>query len=365
MRNCRLFLLPCLLAALVSCSRGVRVEVTLDAPAASQLTLRQLDMNVYRILDTLTTDRRGRVVFKPQVAPGQPEFFYLFYGEKRIASLLLEAGDRVRLKADTLGRYSVSGSPQSDTLRVSEKAYADFITAFAATQDGKELGAIYVQHYRECVRRIVANAHSLVVIPILYERISEQTPVFHRSTDAVLFKAAADSLTAVYPESRYVKALQKEADRRSRQLEMQLQIGAAPEVDYPDLEMTDMRGEKCRLSSLKAKAILLHFWTSEDPAQRMFNLDTLMPLYEEYHARGLEIYSVCLDTDKVRWGSVVSAQKLPWVNVNDGRGAASNAVVLYNVQTLPATFVLADGELLKKTIGGTSALRRELSALLY
>lgn len=364
MKNFSRFLLP-LLLCLVSCGKGVRVEVTLDAPAASQLTLRQLDMNVYRILDTLTTDRRGRVVFRPEVVKGQPEFFYLFYGGRRIASLLLEAGDRVRLDADTLGAYSVAGSPQSDTLRVSEKAYADFITAFAAAKDSREMGALYVQHYRECVRRIVANSHSLVVIPILYERLSEGTPVFHRSNDAVLFQAAADSLTAVYPESRYVKALQKEAEKRTQLLEMSLRMDSAPRVDYPDLELPDIRGNKCRISDLKAKAVLLHFWTSEDPAQRMFNLDTLLPLYEEFHDRGLEIYSVCVDTDKVRWGSVVSAQKLPWVNVNDGRGAASNAVVRYNVQSLPETFLLCGGEALQKNIGGAAALRRSLSAVLY
>lgn len=364
MKNCSRFLLP-LLLCLVSCGKGVRVEVTLDAPAASQLTLRQLDMNVYRILDTLTTDRRGRVVFKPKVSKGQPEFFYLFYGEKRIASLLLESGDRVHLEADTLGRYRVSGSPQCDTLRVSEKAYSVFIAAFSAAQDSRELGALYVAHYRECVRRVVSNSKSLVVIPVLYERISEGTAVFNRPADAVLFRAAADSLTAVYPDSRYVKALQKEAERRMQLLNMQLQMGAAPRVDYPDLEMPDIRGEKRRLSTLGAKAVLLHFWTSENPAQRMFNLDTLLPLYQEYHGRGLEIYSVCIDADKVRWGSVVNAQKLPWVNVNDGRGAVTHALTLYNVQNLPETFLLADGEILKQSIAGPAALRRTLSALLY
>ena len=364
MKNFSRFLLP-LLLCLVSCGKGARVEVTLDAPAASQLTLRQLDMNVYRILDTLTTDRRGRVVFRPEVQKGQPEFFYLFYGDKRIASLLLEAGDRVRLDADTLGRYSVSGSPQCDTLRVSEKAYADFITAFAAATDGREMGALYVRHYRECVRRIVANSHSLVVIPILYERLSEGTAVFNRPTDAVLFKAAADSLTAVYPDSRYVKALSKEAERRTRLLELQQQIGSAGQLNYPDLELPDIRGQKCRLSSLQAKAVLLHFWTSAEPAQRMFNLDTLLPLYEEYHNRGLEIYSVCIDADKVRWGSIVTAQKLPWVNVNDGRGTASSALTTYNVTSLPVTYLISGGEVLNKTISGSAALRRELAALLY
>ena len=366
MRSFKFLASSVLAAALcLSCSRGARLTVDLDAPAGSSLTVRMLDMNVYKALDTLRTNRSGRASCVIPVSKGKPEFIYLFYGQRRIVSLLLEKGDRVHVKADTLGSYTVDGSAQCDTLRAAEMSYADFITRFAAAGDSKELGALYVAHYRESVRRVMANSHSLVVIPVLYERISDYTPMFNRPADAVIFRSAADSLMAVYPESPYVQALAKEASRRVAEMKMGLRLSGAPVIDYPDLVMPDVQGEIRRLSEVQAKAILVHFWSASSVSDKLFNKDVLLPLYEEFHSRGLEIYSVCVDADKVLWGSVVRSQKLPWINVNDGRGAASSAVTLYNVTGLPATFLLSGGKIRRDGISGESGLRRELAAILY
>ena len=63
----------------------------------------------------------------------------------------------------------------------------------------------------------------------------------------------------------------------------------------------------------------------------MMNLDFLLPVYETYRDKGLEIYAVSLDTDKGVWANAVKNQKLSWVNVCDGLGTASPALTLYNV----------------------------------
>ena len=201
-------------------------------------------------------------------------------------------------------------------------------------------------------------------MPLLYERISDYTPLFNNPEDAVIFRSAADSLKKVYPESRYVKALDKEAARREQSLGLSRRIEGAGEVNYPDLELPDINGQIRRLSEIEAPAILVHFWSANSPAHKIFNLDTLLPLYERFHPKGLEIYSVCADGDKILWASVMNAQKLPWINVNDGKGAASKALALYNVTELPCTFLLANGRIYKDEIKGETALRRELSALL-
>ena len=58
------------------------------------------------------------------------------------------------------------------------------------------------------------------------------------------------------------------------------------------------------------------------------------------------------------------AQKLPWINVNDGLGGASPAVVTYNVKDLPNSFLIVNGELNTTPITGTDGMRRELGRLL-
>jgi hypothetical protein len=94
----------------------------------------------------------------------------------------------------------------------------------------------------------------------------------------------------------------------------------------------------------------------------MFNQDVLLPLYNQYHPKGLEIYAVSLDTDKGVWASAVKSQNLPWINVCDGRGAASPAAVVYNISSLPVAHLIVNGRLSPVEIKSENDLRRVLAA---
>ena len=338
-----------LLAALsfASCSDKASISGTVEGAAQKQLVVKQLDINVYKTLDTLTADKNGNFSYKLSVAKGQPEFIYLFYGQTRIAAFLLESGEKVSVKADTLGHYTLSeGSEGSLKLAEVDKAYADFTAQMLSNiNDQAVLSRTYIDHYRACTKYVIENPYSLTVVPVLFETMGGGNPVFSQQTDAILFRNAADSLKTVYPESKYVKALSNEAERRLK-------------------EFPDIKGEVKALSSLDAKVILLHFWNVDDPAQKMLSIDTILPLYEDYHKLGFEIYSVGISTDKAAWGAIVSGQKLPWINVCDGLGAASPALYAYNVSTLPQSILIIDGELSTKKISGEKAIRAELDKLL-
>ena len=95
----------------------------------------------------------------------------------------------------------------------------------------------------------------------------------------------------------------------------------------------------------------------------MFNQDVLLPIYKTYHPKGLEIYSVSLDTDKGVWASAVKNQDLPWINVCDGRGAATLAVSLYNItKGLPVAYMIVNGSLQPETMSTEKELRAFLAA---
>ena len=120
-----------------------------------------------------------------------------------------------------------------------------------------------------------------------------------------------------------------------------------------------------KLSEVASKAVLVYFWQAADAAQKMFNQDVLMPLYKEYHPKGLEIYSVSLDTDKGVWASAVKSQNLPWINVCDGLGAASQAAVLYNISRgLPVAYLIVDGDLAPDVIKNANDLRKAVASKL-
>ena len=348
------------LLALASCTQGARVDCTVAQAPGAELVVRQLDVNSYKSADTLRADASGHVRFDVKVEKESPEFVYVFYKDTRIASLLLQAGDKVRVEADTLGHYSVEGSEESSLLALREEARADFAAVMNGTDDSAELTRAYVEFYRDCVKYVISHPGSMTVIPVLYEQLDAWTPVFSRTTDALIFRSACDSLKAVWPESRFVKALDKEALRRENELKMRQIVGSATETGFPDLDITNVNGERTRLSEVDSRAILVHFWDSADASHKMFNLDVLVPLWERWHARGFEIYAIDVNPDKAVWASVVRAQKLPWVNVNDGRGGL-NARMTYNAATLPSTFLIVDGDLSTAVIAGAKDLDKELA----
>jgi hypothetical protein len=202
----------------------------------------------------------------------------------------------------------------------------------------------YINYYRDRVKYVMSNTHSLTVVPVLFQQLNDGLPVFNQSTDGILMRNVCDSLKTVYPESRYVKALEKEAQRRIAMMEVNSLIQEAPEVSFIDIALPGLDGKEKKLSSVQSKVTMVYFW-STTAEQKMFNLDALVPLYEEFHGKGFEIYSVALDEDKAVWASVVRNQNLPWVNVCDTRGEQSNYVQLYGVTSLPMLWFLVDGEI--------------------
>ena len=345
---------------LAACSQGAQVDCAVaDAPDA-KLVVRRLELNTFRQADTVKTDASGHALIKVAVTKDEPEFVYVYYKDTKIASLLLFAGDRVKLYADTLGRYTTEGSPESEKLAAREAASASFARKMLTESDPAALSRAYIDHYRESVRYVLANQRSLTVVPVLFEQLNESTPLFNQYTDAIIFRQTADTLATLWPASRYVKAVEAEAKRRENALGMSNLVSQAVELGYPDLEMPSFSGVKTKLSDLDARVVIVHFWDSSDAAQKMFNLDVLLPLWDRWHAKGLEIYSVDLNPDKSTWGSVVKAQNLPWTNVNDGLGGIQ-AIGLYNVAEVPSSYLLVDGELAASVIRGKDGLEKEIA----
>ncbi|MBE6239348.1 MAG: AhpC/TSA family protein [Bacteroidales bacterium] len=376
-RFSKIIVLAAVMVAAAACSGNASIEGTLSDVPSSEVVVKLLNVNYYEVLDTVKTDAAGRFSYKAEIAEGQPEFIYVFYKDSKVASLLLEAGDKVKVTADTLGNYSVEGSEESAKLAQVEKTYADALVKLsslsdrALTAEGKELddirrqiGQEYVNYYRNSVRYVMENSRSLTVVPVFFQNFGSDLPVFSQSTDAIHFAAISDSLETVYPESKYVKALRNEAKRRQNLLELEARLNSAEAIGYPDIELPDVNASKVKLSDVDAKVTLIFFWNPSDAGQKMFNLDFLKNIYEDYHKKGFEIYQVALDPDKALWARVVKEQKLPWINVCDSRGSASPYALLYNISSVPAAFVIADGELVDGDMVTEKAFRKRIEQLL-
>jgi len=351
MKNYSLIAAAAALLALASCQRTVISGTLKDSPE-KEVIVGMLDVNRFQTLDTLKTDAKGAFKYVPEVEEGCPEFIYFYYNEDKIVSLLVQKGDRISVAADTLGNYTVEGSEESLLLQEVENEYGSFLVKMDALgksytdENAKDLQAqmsrAYVEHYRKAVAYVMSHPFSLTSATVLFEDVAPGFPVFSQTTDAMHFRSTADSLKTVYPESKYVKALDKEATKRMNELELQARIANAEERGFMDIELPNINGEMVKLSEVDAKVTMVYFWATTDE-QKMFNLDALEPLYEKYHAKGLEIYAVSLDIDKTTWANVVKNQNLPWINVCDIRGTMSPYIGLYAVKALPRIVFIVDG----------------------
>lgn len=133
----------------------------------------------------------------------------------------------------------------------------------------------------------------------------------------------------------------------------------------PDFTAPNPDGEMITLSNILGKVTILDFWASWCRPCRIEN-PNFVKIYEQYHAKGLEIISVSLDRNnqKQRWVEAIEKDQLNWYNVSNLKFWQDPLAQLYNVSSIPATFILdKDGEILATKLRG-GALEAKISELL-
>ncbi len=136
-----------------------------------------------------------------------------------------------------------------------------------------------------------------------------------------------------------------------------------PNADATEISLNDATGNPINLSSLKGKVVILSFWASWCPSCRKDN-PNLVKLYNDYNKKGLEIYSVSLDTDKAAWQKAIKDDGLLWTNhVTDLKKWSSKPVVDYNIESTPSKILIdKNGKIV--LLNFTTDMKSEIEKLL-
>lgn len=132
----------------------------------------------------------------------------------------------------------------------------------------------------------------------------------------------------------------------------------------PDFVAKKWEGDTISLYKVPGKVKLLHFWASGNNVCRQENVE-LLKIYNKYHSKGFEIFSVSLDDNKQAWKKAILEDGMIWQNGSDLKGPeASEIVRLYFVKNIPHSLLLdADNRIVAKNLNGKS-LQKKIAELL-
>jgi peroxiredoxin len=234
------------------------------------------------------------------------------------------------------------GDPENPQMKLVRSAYAQAI----------------IKQKRYTIKYLVEHMGSPSSVYALYQKYNEEDLVLNLEGDLQYFKAVADSLEVTYPSSSLTISLradikQREADfMEAEKLNNLLSMADEELSGMLELSIADRDGNNIGLSSLHGKVILIAFWASGNK-ESIQALLQLKPIYKKYHERGFEVYSISLDNNKVNWMTAMDFNEFSWINVSELSFPESKAALLYNVTSLPTTYLInREGDILAKNLYG-------------
>lgn len=174
-------------------------------------------------------------------------------------------------------------------------------------------------------------------------------------------KEIMDEIAKFAPEIQQSKALTDLAEMA--QQKMKTDIGQP----YINIIQSDPQGQIITLTSVienpANKYTLVDFWASWcRPC--MAEVPVLKKTYDEFHAKGFEIYGVSFDKSKEAWLAAIADNKLNWIHVSDVNGFDNPAAKDYAVRGIPSNFLIdAQGKIVASNLRGEE-LYEKISELL-
>lgn len=282
-------------------------------------------------VDTLKPNAKGTISISRPVADPTMMILSLNKSNSPMLHLLVMPKERITLAVDympAINQFNITSAKGSENMRV----YKDFTNLLVRTR----LWTPEIPFENSLDSLLSANTGVLMsaFLVTYFEQAFEQY--------APLYKKIRDGLIGKWPENEFVKHV----DSRVRTT---LVAG----MEAPEIELADRDGNPRRLSSLRGKVVLIDFWASWCRPCRMEN-PNVVRLYNQYHDKGFEVFSVSLDNNRDAWLKAIDDDHLVWPNhVSDLRGWSSAAGRLYGIQSIPATVLVApDGKILARNLRG-------------
>ncbi len=373
------------LAALsvASCNNNkFTVEGQIAGAKDSVLYFENVGLEGINVLDSVKLNDNGDFSFS-QDATTAPEFYRLRIADQ-IINVSIDSTETVQVKSQYPGmasNYTISGSDNCEKIRELALKQIDLQAKAIALQSNTELGIAkandsiqtLINAYKEEVKRnyIYKEPYKAYAYFALFQAIGNYLIFNPRANkeDIKAFAAVATSWDTYYPHAERgqnlhniaIEGMKNQRIVEAQNADIQIEASKVQEAGVLDIALIDNKGNERHLTDLKGQVVLLdfHVFALKDSPARIIQL---RELYNKYHAQGLEIYQVSLDSDEHFWKQQTAA--LPWISVRDEDGAGSQRLALYNIQAVPDFFIIDRGNNLVKRASQIADLEAEIKKLL-
>ncbi len=225
----------------------------------------------------------------------------------------------VRCRQRNDGRVKQLEETVSDDIKADEKVYGAYKKALHAGD------SLYTK--MEIIKYV---KHHLDMPASLYIMNTELFDLFSAKViDRQLLRSMSKDL---YNHPIYV-------DMSNRMKAMSMKVGSLA----PDVTGVTPEGKEVKLSDLKGKYVLLHFWSSQKDTT-LNDFSVIKHIMKSSESKdNFAVLSFSVDKDQKEWIDYIEKNQLThrnWTHAFDSKGLASKAAELFNVQSIPYTVLL-------------------------
>ncbi len=308
----------------------------------------------------------------------RPQFpdFYILQIEQQQIVLAVDSTETISISATYpyLLKTTFKNSQQSETIqkyrnttvllgKLLQKAHSE------KTKNRKKavidsLMTILEQHKKNVKNNILSSTQLLSSYYALFQEIDNNTLFsLYDKKDFPFFRALATVFDSYMPQYKRSKNLhnlvlgvikeEREAEKKAKLIKEKL----SNKTGFIDIKLKDKNGYYQELSRFLGKPIVLHFtmYGAENIQTTIFDLQDF---YKKYKHKGITIYQVGLDANRLFWEQAVSNK--PWISVHDAKGYYTQ---LYNVKQVPTYFLLDKEGNIKARYNSLKNLKEDLNQL--
>ena len=336
---------------------GFTIKGTIKNSPQHLIILWEMTPQQLVFIDSARTDASGK--FQIQGNTKNMIFAQLQMGPESQIFLAVDNKSKLDVNIGLLGKfvdYSIDGNELDDSKKIrkivdANRSFAEEFNALKLeaekipqTQEGMSQAAVINNRYQ----RLLQQRNDYMMNMAMSEK-KGFIPYFMIAFGALespgydLFKHAVACAKAADPMSKYTQDIEGKFMN-----EASLMIGGVA----PDIKLNGPDGKPVSLSSLRGKVVLIDFWASWCGPCRREN-PNVVKMYQKYKDQGFEIFGVSLDNDANRWKGAIQTDGLTWFHGSDLMGWKSKPAQMYQVHSIPATFLLdKQGKIIAKGLRG-------------